>query len=152
MGLISSGMGRHETYLTYVTLALGFMYPCFVIVAYTLKMGYAWHDAGPIFGLPIKGDPYMNMILSIYSVLGLFYIRAAREGIKAHASLISFSIWANFAHGLVMLMTVLLGFYEAPYYILGLPANISPIGDVPFIFIISSVQLYLFKKTFGVFV
>ena len=38
----------------------------FTLYVYGLKWGYVWHDAGPVFSLPIKQNGYLNMILFVY--------------------------------------------------------------------------------------
>jgi multisubunit Na+/H+ antiporter MnhB subunit len=46
------------------------------------------------------------MMLSIYFVLGIFLLLAVRNP-SAHRSLIAFTAWSNFAHGLVMTIMAL---------------------------------------------
>jgi hypothetical protein len=54
--------------------------------------GWAWQPAQPA---------YLQMILSIYFVLGLFLFRAAADPAR-HLSLIWFTVWSSLAHAAVM--------------------------------------------------
>ena len=54
--------------------------------------GWAWEPAQPAF---------LQMILSIYFVLGLFLFRAAADPAR-HLSLIWFTVWSSLAHAAVM--------------------------------------------------
>jgi peptidoglycan/LPS O-acetylase OafA/YrhL len=48
-----------------------------------------------------------TMMMSLYFTLGIFLLLAARNP-SAHRSLVAFTAWSNFAHGVVM---TILGFY-----------------------------------------
>ncbi len=54
--------------------------------------GWAWQPEQPA---------YLHMILSIYFVLGIFLLRAARDPGR-HLSLIWFTVWSSLAHAAVM--------------------------------------------------
>ena len=54
--------------------------------------GWAWTPEQPA---------YLRMILSIYFVLGVFLLRAARDPSR-HLSLIWFTVWSSLAHAAVM--------------------------------------------------
>jgi len=54
--------------------------------------GWAWRPEQPA---------YLHMILSIYVVLGIFLLRAARDPAR-HLSLIWFAVWSSLAHATVM--------------------------------------------------
>src|SRR5687768_15949138 len=54
--------------------------------------GWAWQPEQPA---------YLRMILSIYFVLGIFLLRAARDPAR-HLSLIWFTVWSSLAHAAVM--------------------------------------------------
>ena len=54
--------------------------------------GWAWQPEQPA---------YLHMILSIYVVLGIFLLRAARDPAR-HLSLIWFTVWSSLAHATVM--------------------------------------------------
>mmetsp|Transcript_46834 Transcript_46834/g.142181 ORF Transcript_46834/g.142181 Transcript_46834/m.142181 type:complete len:192 (-) Transcript_46834:156-731(-) len=71
-------------------------------VAYLLKLGVAWHDAGAPFDVTgIKFSAYWNMILIIYTTLG-FYIFSASFDPAGFKPLLSWAMWGgNFGHGCV---------------------------------------------------
>ncbi len=54
--------------------------------------GWAWHPEQPA---------YLNMILGIYFVLGIFLLRAASDPAR-NLSLIWFTVWSSLAHAGVM--------------------------------------------------
>jgi hypothetical protein len=56
---------------------------------------------------PAGSDTGDTMMMSLYFTLGIFLLLAARNP-SAHRSLIAFTAWSNFAHGVVM---TILGFY-----------------------------------------
>lgn len=68
-------MGVIETNNVWVSrlgLALkieGALFTIFWILAYTMKFGMVWHDAGPPMGATTVSW-YFNMILAVYFVLG----------------------------------------------------------------------------------
>lgn len=55
--------------------------------------GWAWHEGGR--------SEYLEMILGIYAVLGVFLMIASRDPV-AHKSLIWFTVWSCIVHGGVM--------------------------------------------------
>lgn len=152
-----------NVWLTRLSLALrleGALFASFWLLAYTMKFGMVWHDAGPPFG-PTTFSCYFNMILSVYFVLGLYLFQIAKNPVQ-HQALIGFLIWSSVAH-LIMLIACVL-FDDTPSYagptIMGidLPArvmgiahwqNVSPVGDVPLLAIITFLDMYLVRKAFG---
>lgn len=54
--------------------------------------GWAWQTGR---------SEYLEMIVALYATLGVFLIVAARQP-QQHLSIISFSIWSSFVHGIVM--------------------------------------------------
>jgi len=143
-----SGKPTSMTKLGYALFINGVVYCGLPVYAYGLKFGALWHDGGPVLSLPIIGDPYLNMILSSYFVLGLFLISIYKNP-QDHQSLICFNIWgANLAHNLAMVYAALF-YYEAPYRFFGLPANFSPIGDIPALLMLFVLVLFFYKRAFG---
>ena len=47
------------------------------------------------------GEQYLQMIIGIYAVLGIFLLMAARNPL-ANLSLIWFTVWSSLAHGCIM--------------------------------------------------
>ena len=55
--------------------------------------GWTWHTEGRSY--------YLEMILGIYTTLGVFLILAARDPLR-HRSLIWFAVWSSVVHGGIM--------------------------------------------------
>jgi|TARA_B110001469_G_C9564509_1_gene279986 hypothetical protein len=58
MGLIELPKDKYEKWLTLAIAFDGIGYIGFSLFCYGLKIGYAWHDAGPIMGFPIIMNGY----------------------------------------------------------------------------------------------
>ncbi len=86
--------------------------------------GWAWHTEGRSY--------YLEMIISIYAVLGIFLLIASRDPL-AHRSLISFTIWSSVAHGGVMAIQSFDGEHNMGHLL----------GDVPALFIVAIVLAIL---------
>ncbi|OUV62475.1 MAG: hypothetical protein CBC79_05060 [Gammaproteobacteria bacterium TMED119] len=86
--------------------------------------GWSWHAEGRSY--------YLEMIISIYAVLGIFLLIAARDPL-AHRSLISFTIWSSVAHGGVMAIQSFDGEHNMGHLL----------GDVPALFIVAIVLAIL---------
>ena len=152
-----------DLWLSRLGLALKFegaLFSIFWILAYTMKFGMVWHDAGPPFG-ETHFSCYFNMILSVYCVLGIYMYQIANDP-GNHKSLIGFLIWSSAAHLVTLVFCV--AFDDTPSYagptIMGvdLPArvmgiahwqNVSPVGDVPLLAIFTFLNMYLAHKAFG---
>ena len=146
--------------LGYALKIEGILFSTFWLLAYTMKFGMVWHDAGPPFG-KTTFSWYFNMILSVYFVLGLYLYKIGNDPTK-HLSLIGFLNWSSFSHLIVLVLCVVfddttsyvgqtkMGFYM-PSHIMGIAhwQNISPIGDVPLLFVFTFVDIYLTYKSFG---
>ena len=149
MGLIDIPKDSNEKYLTIATIVEGVGYISFAPMVYGLKIGYVWHDAGPILGFPIKTNGYLNMILCVYFTVGIFLLRTAKAGVKKNALLLSMNAWAlQFTHAVAMLVNMFFLPFEG-YTLWGYPANILPFGDIPFVFMLFFLNIVLFKKVFG---
>jgi len=137
----------------------GFLFSIFWLLAYTMKFGMVWHDAGPPFG-PTTFSWYFNMILAVYAVLGIFMFQIGKDPAK-HKSLIGFVIWSSVAHLLVLVPCVM--YDDTPSYsgpamgfvfperIMGIAhwQNVSPVGDVWLMLVFILGDLYLSYKAFG---
>ena len=91
--------------------------------------GWAWHQ-----GSPMDNDYYL-MIIAVYSVLGIFMIRAAKDP-AANASLIWFVVWSSVAHSLVMAWES----FRTPMMLGHL------VGDVPVLLIVAAVLGLLMSR------
>ncbi len=108
MGLIDTPRDKHVKWLTYATAFDGLSYLGFSLFVYGLKIGYAWHDAGPIMGFPIIMNGYLNMILATYAACGVYLLRVAKDGVEKHQMLLSMNAWAlQFTHGVMMCVNML---------------------------------------------
>jgi hypothetical protein len=69
----------------------------FIVGIYPLTImwpsGWAWHTGGQ--------SVYLQMILAMYAMLGIFLLLAARNPL-ANLSLIWFTVWSSVAHGGLM--------------------------------------------------
>ncbi len=101
-----------------------------VLMLWLWPSGWGWNPPQPT---------YEHMIMGVYSTLGIFLVRAARDP-AAHASLIWFTIASNIVHGGIMLVHAL--FDETEW------ANL--VGDVPALFLVAGVLWYLMPKSPGV--
>ena len=140
----------------------GILFSTFWVLAYTMKFGMVWHDAGPPFG-ETTYSWYFNMILAVYFVLGLYIFQIGKNPMN-HQSLIGFLNWSSFAHLIDLVSCVIMddtSSYAGPT-IMGIefPAkvygishwqNISPIGDVPLLAVFTCADMYLAYKAFGSF-
>lgn len=140
--------------------AEGILMISFPILAYTVKFGMVWHDAGPPFG-PTNFNWYFNMILAVYCVLGMYMFAAGKDPI-AHKSLIGFFIWSSVAHTAVLIPMLfmddtpsyagpIIGGVELPARVMGIAhwQNISPVGDVMLMLVLISMDMFLTYKAFG---
>jgi hypothetical protein len=73
-------------------------------------------------------NDYYLMIIAVYSVLGIFMIRAAKDP-AANSSLIWFVVWSSVAHSLVMAWES----FRTPMMMGHL------VGDVPVLLIVAAV-------------
>lgn len=89
--------------------------------------GWSWHTEGRSY--------YLEMIISIYVVLGIFLLIASRDPL-AHRSLISFTVWSSVAHGGVMAVQSFDGEHNMGHLL----------GDVPALFIVAIALAYLMPK------
>jgi len=86
----------------------GVLFMTISLLAYGLKFGLVWHNAGaPLVFSDLKLHPYYNMILVIYTVLG-FYIFQMSYAPGEYKSLLSFVMYgAELAHGIIATIAVL---------------------------------------------
>lgn len=89
--------------------------------------GWSWHTEGRSY--------YLEMIISIYVVLGIFLLIASRDPLS-HRSLISFTVWSSVAHGGVMAVQSFDGEHNMGHLL----------GDVPALFIVAIALAYLMPK------
>jgi hypothetical protein len=103
----------------------------FLLAFYPLTIvwpaGFAWHPTGQSL--------YLQMILGIYAILGVFLLLASREPL-AHRSLIWFTVWSSVVHGGIMAV-------QAMIY----PEHVGHLwGDVPALLIVAAVLAFLMPR------
>lgn len=59
----------------------------------------------------VRQEPALSMMMSLYATLGVFLLLAIRNP-SAHRSLIAFTAWSSFAHGILMGTQALLHIVE----------------------------------------
>ena len=98
------------------------------LVVYPLSLvwpsGWVWHGG--------EGMYYLQMIVGVYAVWGVFLILAANNP-GANRSLISFTVWASVVHAAIMTAQALGDEHETGHLI----------GDVPALFFVAIVLWYL---------
>jgi Family of unknown function (DUF6632) len=97
-----------------------FVYPLSLV----WPSGWVWHGG--------EGMYYLQMIVGVYAVWGVFLILAANNP-GANRSLISFTVWASVVHAAIMTAQALGDEHETGHLI----------GDVPALFFVAIVLWYL---------
>ncbi len=111
----------------FLKLALRVFGAIFLLV-YPLSLvwpsGWVWHGG--------EGMYYLQMIVGVYAVWGVFLILAANNP-GANRSLISFTVWASVVHAAIMTVQALGDEHETGHLV----------GDVPALFFVAVVLWYL---------
>ncbi len=111
----------------FLKLALRVFGAIFLLV-YPLSLfwpsGWVWHGG--------EGMYYLQMIVGVYAVWGIFLILAANNP-GANRSLISFTVWASVVHAAIMTVQALGDEHETGHLV----------GDVPALFFVAIVLWYL---------
>jgi hypothetical protein len=118
--------------IKYLRVALQLVGVTFIFGIYALTIvwpsGWSWH-AG-------HTPHYLQMILSVYAMLGVFLLFASRKPL-AHLSLIWFTVWSSVVHAAVMAALSLAN-----------PEHIGHLwGDVLALFIVAAVLALLTART-----
>jgi uncharacterized protein DUF6632 len=108
----------------------------FLVGVYPLTIvwpaGWAWHLTGQSL--------YLQMILGIYTTLGVFLLIASRDPL-ANRSLIWFTVWSSIVHGGIMAVQSIV-FPEHRGHLL---------GDVPALLLVAVVLAFLMpRRTAGI--
>lgn len=75
---------------------------------------------------------YEQMIVGIYVTLGVFLILAAKDPLK-NLSLIWFTVWSSYVHGVIMLIQAIVYTHERGHLL----------GDVPALLVVATVLAVL---------
>jgi DNA-binding helix-hairpin-helix protein with protein kinase domain len=97
-----------------------FVYPLSLV----WPSGWVWHGG--------EGMYYLQMIVGVYAVWGVFLILAANNPAE-NRSLISFTAWASIVHAAIMTAQALGDEHETGHLV----------GDVPALFFVAIVLWYL---------
>lgn len=101
-------------------------------IAWLWPAGWAWNEHG-------IGSFYLQMIMAVYAVLGIFLMRAARDP-HQHLSLIWFTVWSSVAHAAVMAVQSFMGHGQHSHL-----AHL--IADVPALLIMAIVLGVLTRRS-----
>ena len=93
------------------------------------------HYFGDSWGWEPPQYEYEQMIQGIYATLGVFLVIAAKNPLE-HRSLIWFTVWSSFVHGLIMFTQAM---YDSNEH-----ANLY--GDVPALFMVAIILTILTPK------
>ena len=109
-----------------VLVGVTFMFGIYILVI-VWPSGWSWHT-GPSHHLP----HYLQMILGVYTTLGVFLLVASRNPL-AHLSLIWFTVWSSLVHaGIIAAQAV------------ANPEQIGHLwGDVPALLVVAGVLAFL---------
>ena len=110
-------------YLRIALIIIGLVFVSLYPLMYFWPSGWIW--------LPRQYE-YEQMMVAVYGTLGVFLFIAVRHPLK-HLSLIWFTIWSMFVHGLVMATQAFIDETEYGHFF----------GDVPFILIAAFVLAFL---------
>lgn len=122
---------QQELRLRYLQASLYVIGVIFVVGVPAMMM-WIWPDG---WSWTPRQYEYEQMIMGVYATLGIFLILAAKDPLK-HSSLIWFTIWSSIVHGGIMLVQALVDETD----------RMNLIGDVPALFLVAIVLLYLMPR------
>ncbi|MCF8474738.1 MAG: hypothetical protein K9G26_08585 [Emcibacter sp.] len=117
----------NETKEKFLKIALTLFGVIFLLIyplGYVWPEGWIWHGG--------EGRYYLQMIIGLYAVLGIFLIMAAKNP-SEHKSLISFTIWSSLVHAIIMAVQAFGDTHETGHLM----------GDVPALILVAVVLWYL---------
>jgi hypothetical protein len=121
--------------LKYLRLALRVFGLVFILGIWPLTQiwpsGWSWHAEGRSY--------YLEMIMGLYAMLGVFLILAARNPLK-NLSLIWFTVWSSVVHGGIMAVQSFDGMHNIGHLY----------GDVLALFVVAAVLALLTPRTHAV--
>lgn len=126
-------MSNDTRYLRIALIVFGLVFLFGVLpLAMFWPSGWVWNDMG-------HHAYYLQMIMAIYAVLGVFLLLAARDPLK-HLSLIWFTVWSSLAHAAVMAVQSFTGGGQHMGHLL---------GDVPALLVVAVVLAVLTLRSSG---
>jgi hypothetical protein len=113
-----------ENYLKIALQLFGAIFLLVYPISIVWPSGWVWHGG--------EGVYYLQMIVGLYAVLGIFLIKADKNPME-HRSLISFTIWSSVVHALIMAAQAAGDQNEHGHLV----------GDVPALLLVAAVLGYL---------
>lgn len=105
-------MDENHRYLRIALIVVGIAFLLIYPLMRLWPSGWAWQPGQP---------EYEQMIVGIYATLGIFLLWAARNP-QAHRSLIWFTVWSSFVHGLIMAVQAVVEPAERGHFLGDIPA------------------------------
>lgn len=116
-----------ERYLKIALVLFGIVFLLIYPLGIVWPSGWVWHGG--------KGVYYLQMLVGIYAVLGIYLIAAAKDP-DANRSLISFTIWSSVVHAAIMAVQALTDGQEYGHLV----------GDIPALLLVAVVLWVLSPK------
>ena len=119
-------MNESHRYLRIALMVVGIAFLSIYPLTKIWPSGWVWQ--------PDQSES-LQMIIGVYATLGVFLLWASREP-QAHLSLIWFTVWSSFAHGLIMATQAAIDPAERGHLI----------GDVPAMILVAIVLGFLASR------
>ncbi|MGL4881904.1 MAG: DUF6632 domain-containing protein [Waterburya sp.] len=122
-------MDEGNRYLRIALIAVGIAFLLIYPLMKVWSSGWSWQPGQ---------YEYEQMIVGVYATLGVFLLWASRKPL-AHLSLIWFTVWSSFVHGLIMAVQAVIDPAEYGHLI----------GDIPALFGVAIVLGVLTPREVG---
>jgi hypothetical protein len=119
-------MDEGNRYLRIALIAVGIAFLLIYPLMKVWSSGWSWQPGQ---------YEYEQMIVGVYATLGVFLLWASRKPL-AHLSLIWFTVWSSFVHGLIMAVQAVIDPAEYGHFF----------GDIPALFGVAIVLGFLASR------
>ena len=119
-------MNEANRYLRIALIAVGIAFLLIYPLSKIWASGWSWQ--------PDQHESF-QMIVGVYAILGVFLLWASRNP-AAHLSLIWFTVWSSFVHGLIMTIQAVIDPAEYGHFF----------GDIPALFGVAIVLGFLTRR------
>jgi hypothetical protein len=119
-------MDENNRYLRIALIAVGIAFLLIYPLMKIWSSGWSWQPGQ---------YEYEQMIVGVYATLGVFLLWASRNPL-AHLSLIWFTVWSSFVHGLIMAVHAVIDPTEYGHFL----------GDIPALFGVAIVLGFLTRR------
>jgi hypothetical protein len=119
-------MNEHNRYLRIALIVVGIAFLLIYPLTKIWASGWVWQ--------PDQSES-LQMIIGVYATLGIFLLWASRKP-EEHLSLIWFTIWSSFVHGLIMAVQAMIDPAERGHLV----------GDVPAMILVAIVLAFLASR------